>query len=56
MMDHDHGYFMISVVSSFLHRSHVVVMGGYLLISVVIVVIGGGYLSPRVDVYFKSSR
>jgi hypothetical protein len=35
---------MISVVSSFFHRSHVVVMGGYMVISVEIVVVGGGYL------------
>jgi hypothetical protein len=44
------------VVSSLLRRSHVVVVDGYLLISVVIVVIGDGYLSPRVDVYVRFPR
>jgi hypothetical protein len=37
---------MIVAVSSFLRRSHVVV-DGYLLVPVVIMVIGGGYLHPR---------
>jgi hypothetical protein len=44
---HDHGYPMIFVVSSLHRRSHVVVVDGYLLVSVVIVVVGGGYRLPR---------
>jgi hypothetical protein len=42
---HDHGYPMIEAVSSSSSVSHVVVMGGYAPVSVVIVVIGG-WLPP----------
>jgi hypothetical protein len=45
---------MISVVSSSLHRFHVVVMGGYFLVSVVIMVVRGGYLLPRGDMLAAS--
>jgi hypothetical protein len=39
-LDHDHGYPMIMVVLPFLHRSHVVVVGGFPPVSVSIVVMG----------------
>jgi hypothetical protein len=47
---------MISVVSSFLHRFHVVVMGGYFLASVVIMVGRGGYFLPRGDIHAEFPR
>jgi hypothetical protein len=46
---------MISVVSSLLRRSHVVVVDGYILISVIIMVVRGDYLLPRIHVYAESS-
>jgi hypothetical protein len=46
---HDHGGFF------FLLRLHVVMMGGYPLVSVVIMVVGGGYLLPRTDLPAESS-
>ena len=52
---HDHGYPMIEAVSSSSSVSHVVVMGGYAPISVVIVIIEGGYLRIRRDVHAGSS-
>jgi hypothetical protein len=52
--DHDHVYPMIVVVSSFLRRSHVVVVDGYLLVPVVIMVVGGGYLHPRTQSHAES--
>jgi hypothetical protein len=47
IIDHDHGYPMISVVSSLLRRSYVVMMDGWSLIFIVIVVVRGGCLPPR---------
>jgi hypothetical protein len=47
---------MISVVPSFLYRLHVVVVGGYLLIFMVIMVVKGGYLLSRIGVHVESPR
>jgi hypothetical protein len=47
---------MISVVSSFLHCFHEVVMGGYFLASVVIMVVRGGYFLPCGDMHTEFPR
>jgi ActR/RegA family two-component response regulator len=53
---HDHGYPMIEAVSSSSSVSHVVVMGGYAPVSVVIVVIEGGYIHIWRDTHVGSSQ